>query len=109
MLASGAFVTLLMGPPLARSMAVTLARFLEPAGLLSDESVRWEAVWQMLGMVAAALVAPILLFVAAALGGLAAADGLRARHREGRLRSRAALAARRISVASSRCAPPLSS
>ncbi len=69
MLASGAFVTLLMGPPLARSMAVTLARFLEPAGLLSDESVRWEAVWQMLGMVAAALVAPILLFVAAALAG----------------------------------------
>jgi flagellar biosynthesis protein FlhB len=76
MLASGACVAFLMGPAMARSMATTLARFLEPASLLSNESVRWEAVWQMLGELAGVMVMPTLLFVAAALAGSLLQTGL---------------------------------
>jgi len=76
MLASGACVAFIMGPSMARSMATTLARFLEPASLLSNESVRWEAVWQMLGELAGMMVMPILLFVAAAIAGSLLQTGL---------------------------------
>jgi flagellar biosynthetic protein FlhB len=76
MLASGAAVSLLLAPSLVRDLAPALARFLAPAALLSAESVRWEAVRQLLAGIAGALLLPLLLFVGAALAGSLLQTGL---------------------------------
>jgi flagellar biosynthesis protein FlhB len=69
MLTAGAAVVLLMAPALARRMAVTLARFLEPPALLDGGGILWGAVLNLLGEVAGVLILPLIVFVVAAIGG----------------------------------------
>ena len=76
MLGAGAFAALLVAPASVRSAETTLARFLDPAGFLSADGVRWEAVWALLMAIAGAMVLPLLLIVAAALAGSLAQTGL---------------------------------
>ncbi len=69
MLAAGAAVVLLVAPPLARNLQLTLARFLDPAALMSDGEILWEAVGSLLLPIVGALVLPVILMLAAAVGG----------------------------------------
>jgi flagellar biosynthetic protein FlhB len=76
MLGTGAAIVLLLSPSLTRSLTVTLARFLDPASLMSSGGVLWEAVWQLLGEIAGAFVLPLLLIVVAAAAGSLMQTGL---------------------------------
>src|ERR1700674_459170 len=76
MLGTGAAIVLFLSPSLARSLAVTLARFLEPASLMSGGDVLWEAVWRLLGEIAGAFVLPLVLIVVAAAAGSLMQTGL---------------------------------
>ena len=76
MLGTGAVIVLLLSPSLARRLTVTLARFLDPASLLSSDGVLWEAVWRLFGEIAGAFVLPLLLIVVAAAAGSVLQTGL---------------------------------
>jgi len=76
MLATGAAVSLLLAPATLRSIEASLARFLDPASLVSAEGMRTEAVWQLLAAIGGALVLPLVLIVAAALAGSLVQTGL---------------------------------
>jgi flagellar biosynthesis protein FlhB len=76
MLGTGAVIVLLLSPSLARRLTVTLARFLDPASLLSSDGVLWEAVWRLFGEIAGAFVLPLLLIVVAAAAGSVMQTGL---------------------------------
>jgi flagellar biosynthesis protein FlhB len=76
MLATGAALVLLLAPGLAARMQVTLARFLDPTGLLSGDGIRWEAIRALVAEIAAALVLPTLLLVVAAVAGSVIQTGL---------------------------------
>jgi flagellar biosynthetic protein FlhB len=76
MLGTGAVIVLLLSPSLARRLTVTLARFLDPASLLSSGGVLWEAVWRLFGEIAGAFVLPLLLIVVAAAAGSVMQTGL---------------------------------
>jgi flagellar biosynthetic protein FlhB len=76
MLGTGAAIVLLLAPSLARSLTVTLARFLDPASLMSSGGVLWEAVWRLLGEIAGAFVLPLVLIVVAAAAGSLMQTGL---------------------------------
>src|SRR5215472_790343 len=76
MLAAGAAAVLLWGPSLARPLQATLAHFLEPATLLADDGILWDAVSSILGTVATSFTLPLMLFVVAALAGSIVQTGL---------------------------------
>jgi flagellar biosynthetic protein FlhB len=76
MLGTGAAIVLVLSPSLARSLAATLARFLDPASLMSSGGVRWEAVWRLFGEIAGAFVLPLVLIVVAAAAGSLMQTGL---------------------------------
>jgi flagellar biosynthetic protein FlhB len=76
MLGTGAVIVLLLSPSLARRLTVTLARFLDPASLLSSDGVLWEAVWRLFGEIAGAFVLQLLLIVVAAAAGSVMQTGL---------------------------------
>src|SRR5258707_15231973 len=70
MLGAGAAIVLLLSPSLSRSLMVTLARFLEPASLMSSGGGLWEAAWRLLGEIPGAFRRPLLVVRVAAGGGL---------------------------------------
>lgn len=76
MLATGAVIVLLLAPALTKSLTLTLARFLEPASLLSGGGVLWEAVRGLFAEIAGALVLPLVLIVIAAAAGSLLQTGL---------------------------------
>ena len=76
MLATGAALVLLLAPGLTARMELTLARFLDPTGLLGGEGIRWEALRALFAEIAASLVLPTLLLVVAAVAGSVVQTGL---------------------------------
>jgi flagellar biosynthetic protein FlhB len=76
MLGAGAAIVLLLSPSLARNLTMTLARFLDPASLMSEGGVRWEAVRLLFGEIAGAFVLPLVLIVVAAAAGSLVQTGL---------------------------------
>src|SRR6516225_7820064 len=69
MLGTGAALVLLLAPSLTGRLQVTLTRFLDPASLLTDDGLRWEAIRALFAEIGGALVLPTLLLVAAAVAG----------------------------------------
>ena len=69
MLGTSGVLLLFVAPSLAQTLAVALARFVEPSRFLAGDTVAWGAVGAILGRVAAALAVPLGLLMAAAIGG----------------------------------------
>ncbi|MGO8920485.1 MAG: flagellar biosynthesis protein FlhB [Stellaceae bacterium] len=70
MLSTGAVIVLLLAPPLARRLDVTLALFLDPASLSSDRGgILWGAIETLFGEIAGAMVLPLILLVVTAIAG----------------------------------------
>jgi len=69
MLSAGAVVVLLLAPPLAGKLNAALARFLDPASLMSGGEVLWEAVFSLMRQIAGAFILPVVVFVVAAIAG----------------------------------------
>jgi len=76
MLTAGAAVVLLMAPPLAQRIDVTLARFLDPASLVDQGGILWNAVLDLLSAVGFALILPLAVFVATAIASSVLQTGL---------------------------------
>jgi flagellar biosynthetic protein FlhB len=76
MLAAGAGVILFLGPALARSVALELAAFADPARFLAEDGVKWNAVLTPLRHIGTALLVPAVVVMAAALAGNLVQNGL---------------------------------
>lgn len=76
MLSASAVIVLLIAPSVAGRMAVTLARFLDPAQLIAGGGILWEAVGALLGELAQTLILPVLLLVAMAIAASLLQTGL---------------------------------
>ena len=69
MLAAGGGIILFLGPAMARTLALELAAFADPARFIAADGVKWDAVIASLERVGAALVVPLFIMLAAALAG----------------------------------------
>jgi flagellar biosynthetic protein FlhB len=76
MLATGSALVLLLGPALSRRLELTLARFLDPAGLLAADGLRWDAVCQLLVEIGAGFILPAAALIVAGLAGSLLQNGL---------------------------------
>ena len=69
MLSAGAVIVLLLAPPLAQRLDITLTRFLDPASLSDGGGILWGAVTNLLRAIAGAMILPLLLLIGTAIAG----------------------------------------
>lgn len=76
MMTAGAAVVLLMAPSLARRIDVTLARFLEPASLVDQGGILWDAVIKLMAEIAYVLILPMCILIVTAIASSVLQTGL---------------------------------
>jgi flagellar biosynthesis protein FlhB len=75
-LATGGVVILFLAPSIGGSLKNALGAFIDPTQFIAADGILWQAVMADLGAVAAALLLPFLLLVAAAVAGTVLQIGL---------------------------------